>query len=372
MSSLTAPVHSPLGASSYSRWRACPGSVRLSVGCEKQESAYAAEGTAAHQLAADILEHKPYITPDEETLAAVMTYVDFVNSHSPNPGEKLIEHRFDLSKFYPNLYGTADCVIYYPAIQKMIVIDYKHGAGVPVEVKENPQLMYYGLGAISALNKPVRELELVIVQPRCFHSDGPIRSWKTTAGRVLDFLADLIDDAKATESPHAPLKVGDHCRWCPAQPQCPALKEKALVAARQAFSSVTQYEPAELAEMLANLPAIESWIKSVREFAYREAEHGRIPPGWKLVEKRKTRKWKTEWAEGDKIAREFGLKGPEVIEVKLKSPAQIEKIAPKELRKRLTEMVVQESSGLTLVEESDGRLAVTNSTAREVFEVVEE
>lgn len=369
---MTNPTHSPLGASSYSRWKACPGSVRLSAGVEQKESEYAKEGTIAHELAADILENRPYVALDEETMGAVKTYTDLVKDLSKAPGTtKWIEKRFDLSAFYPMLYGTADCVLYNTVTRELHVIDYKHGAGVAVEVKNNSQLMYYGLGAMHGLNLPVKGLVLTIVQPRCYHADGPIRSWHTTGGRVMDFLGDLIDDAKATEAMDAPITPGDHCRWCPAQPQCPALRERALTAARKAFNPVDQYEPGELSDMLHKLPSIEAWIKAVREFAYREAGNGRVPPGWKLVPKRAHRKWKDEWTDASKISREFGLKTPEVIELKIKSPAQVEKLVPKDLKPLLEKMVLQESSGLTLVPVSDERREVA-AAARDVFEVVGE
>lgn len=367
--------HSKLGASSYSRWANCPGSVKLSEGEEKTESAYAAEGTLAHDIAARLLNGQAIGLEEtsDEMLDAVNIYVDFVNEISAGPIDKIwrkIEQRIDLSKYHPGLFGTADCMVYYYDTKKLVVVDYKHGAGIPVDVRENRQLMYYGLGAIQALNMPVQELELVIVQPRCYHVDGAIRKWSTRPMNVMAFLAELIDDAMATEKENAPLKPGDWCRWCPAQAKCPALREKALVTAKEVFSQTSTYSPERLSETLHALPQIESWIKGVREFAYREAQHGRIPPGWKLVQKRATRKWRDGTDEG-KIASEFGLKTPECYDVKVKSPAQIEKIIPKNLRSVLDAMVVQESSGYTLAPDSDPRAQVEGRTASEIFDVIQ-
>lgn len=369
------PVHSSLGASSYYRWKACPGSIRQTAGLKGQESAYAARGTTAHDIASKILMKQPWNWGDfdEEEIEAVTTYTDFVQDLAETKGVKLfVEQRFDLSKYYPNLYGTADAVIYHAEMRKLVVIDYKHGAGIPVEVTENSQLMYYGLGALHMLGKPVDSIELVIVQPRCFHSDGPIRRWTTTPARMMEFIADLIDDAKLTEDKNAVLNPGDWCRFCPAQAMhCPAVREKSLALAKNEFSSLESYDPKKLSETLDMLPTIEAWIKAVREFSYREAEHGRIPPGWKLVAKRANRKWAKEY-KSDELARDFGLRPPDVTTVTLKSPAQVEKLIPKStpaLFDRLNAMVVQESSGKSLVPESDPRPAVTVS-ARDVFEVI--
>lgn len=360
----TLPVHSPLGASQYDRWGkslgGCPGSVRLCEGVEKHSSEYAERGTQAHTLAYAKLMGQPHVPlGDEDEDAAVDTYVNFIESQCvadqpPPAAQRFLERRFDLSKYYPNLYGTADAVVYWPATKKLKVIDYKHGAGVPVEVEDNNQLLYYGLGAMVALNEPVLDIELVIVQPRCYHPNGPIRSWKTTPGRVLDFVADLIDDAKATDDPKAELVTGDHCRWCPAKPTCPALQTKAKALATQTFSSLAPYNPVELSKTLEALPMMEQWIKGVREFAYREAEQGRVPPGWKLVDKRQTRKWRENLSE-DNLARNLGLKPPEIWDTKLKSPAQVEKLLSKEGKAVFDQFVFSESSGKTLAQMSDKR-----------------
>ena len=48
-------AHSRLGASKAARWMACPGSVAACEGLPDSSSAYADEGTAAHQHVEDAL-----------------------------------------------------------------------------------------------------------------------------------------------------------------------------------------------------------------------------------------------------------------------------------------------------------------------------
>lgn len=48
-------AHAKLSPSSAERWMSCPGSVALNEGKEDRGSSYAAEGTAAHELAEKIL-----------------------------------------------------------------------------------------------------------------------------------------------------------------------------------------------------------------------------------------------------------------------------------------------------------------------------
>lgn len=370
------PEHSPLGASSYYRWKACPGSIKLSHGIEKKESSYAAEGTRSHEIAAALLNGNPVteeIAPDD--LEAIGVYVDYVNGLRKGRTEKdiwvKIEHRFDLTEFYPQLYGTADAVVYNYELQKLVVIDYKHGQGIPVEVEDNPQLKYYGLGAMHELNLPCKSVDLVIVQPRCFHKDGPVRRYTTSAQHLLDFLGELVTDAKATTLEDAPLHVGDWCRFCPAAAMhCPAVREKSLALAQTQFSPVTKYDPNKLSEILHMLPTMETWIKGVRQFAYDEAQHGRTPPGWKIVAKRANRKWLEGWT-AERIAQELGLKPPEVYEMKLRSPAQIEKLIPKNLQAAMELIVTQESSSNALVPDTDARPSLGKSVT-DVFTVIEQ
>jgi hypothetical protein len=54
--------------------------------------------------------------------------------------------------FVPEAFGTCDCVMI--GGDMLIITDYKRGKGVPVSVKENPQLMLYALGALK-LYRPI-------------------------------------------------------------------------------------------------------------------------------------------------------------------------------------------------------------------------
>ena len=67
---------------------------------------------------------------------------------------------------------------------------------------------------------------------------------------------------------------------------------------------------AELAKALENASILETWCRRVKEFAHAEAEHGRVPPGWKLVAKRATRKWKDEAAAAETLG-ELGFEPDE-------------------------------------------------------------
>ena len=213
-------------------------------------------------------------------------------------------------------------MVWHAFSKTLYVFDYKHGAGIAVEVENNPQLLYYGLGALLASGYPAKRVKLVIVQPRCDHADGPVRDWEIDAIDLLDFRADLKAYAEATQRADAVLVSGDHCKFCAAAPLCPALEKKAQAVAKLEFSPVLSYDPAKLAAALDMLDAVDARAKAIREFAYQEAMEGRAPPGYKLVAKRAIRKWSDETALATRLEDTFGdvLYQPR----KVCSPAQLE------------------------------------------------
>lgn len=351
--------HSKIGASSMHRWANCPGSVRLSEGLESPSSSYAEEGTKAHEIAAHKLQYGywPDGELDQEMVEAVEVYVEEVekdravlrNRYSTD-NKFLVEHKFDLSEIHPGLFGTSDCVIYQARNKTLIVYDYKHGKGIAVEVEGNEQLKYYALGALLSIKKPAIKVTLKIVQPRCDHADGVVRSWSFDSLDLLDFAADLKDAAAKTEEPNAALVPGEWCRFCPAAGICPTLHSKALTTAKAEFLPQENYDPKKLADTLDALPQVEAFVSQVREFAYREAMKGRVPPGYKLIAKRGTRKWKAD-EETTAEALECILPDQECYwERKLKSPAQVEKLTGKG---QIDDLVKFESSGFKLAHVSE-------------------
>lgn len=233
------PKHSPIGASSMNRWEACPGSVALSKGMPNTAGIAAMEGTAAHELIGLALERAfsenvPTRVVLEDTLKAVLVYADYCTSLK---GENAygIEHSFDMSFIFKMLYGTADYWAYQKPQRHLHVVDYKHGKGLPVEVEDNKQLQYYALGTLLTLGFPCLRVTMTIVQPRCYHPAGPIRSWTVPAMHFVDFEADLVEAAKRTEEKDAKLSAGSHCIFCPAKSICEEQKNKNVANAKKEF-----------------------------------------------------------------------------------------------------------------------------------------
>ena len=369
-----ARAHSRIGPSSMHRWGNCPGSVKMSEGIESTTSVYAEEGTRAHELAEWCLrknkhpgDYKGKLEIDDEMIENVWEYVRPIQERAINE-RLLVEQRFDITHIHPELFGTGDAVLINPVTMNIEVIDLKYGSGLAVEVKDNEQLLTYAVGALILPDLPSMDtVTLTICQPRCYHPDGRTRSVTYTTAQVRAWAEVLREKAHAATDDLAPLSAGDWCHWCPAAHKCYTLDEYSTKRAMAAFTVPAvkgdPYDPARLSRALDMIPIVEAWVTSVRDFANAEAAHGRVPSGYKMVQKVARRKWLDEAGTPAILTELFGLDESDFMEHSIKSPAVVEKLLPKSEKKMLDELVIKESSGLTLVHESDKRQSAGTDAA---------
>ena len=386
-----APVdggHAVLSPSSSERWMKCAGSVRLSANLPNSDSEYAQEGTDAHQLAAhclidgsDAWEHigtevtrearggKPptKFTVSKDMADAVQVYLDYARENvlADGPNNYRVETRFDLRDIVPQNWGTSDLVGYKAAERLLRVVDYKHGIGVPVEAEDNSQLKNYAAGAVHELSSTwpdVDEVELVIVQPRAFHSDGPIRTWRIKVDQLGEWVtAELKPAAERALAPDSKIgPTGDHCRWCPAKLICPLQKEAVETAATARPEEVGPMEDFELSAAAEKIAGLKAYIHAIEDEIYRRLMKGGKVPGWKVVAKKADRVWKPE-AEAE-LVKAFK---DDAWEKKLLSPAKVEKLrGGKDIAAKYA---FKPDNGLTLAPEDDKRPAVPVRTAADAF-----
>lgn len=367
-------VHAELSASTAERFLPCPGSVALSKGLPNISTEFAAQGTAAHYIAAECqkdggradrwlgktaLVEGHVIDLDQELVDAVQEFLDYI-TEKEQPGDKAyVEQSFTpaMQKLHPKFGGSTDRVMWRESAQLLRIYDYKHGAGVPVDVDDNKQLKYYALGAL--LSNPqwnAEDIELVIAQPRCDHDQGRIRKWVFKAFDLLEYAAELIAGALRTEEFGADLVPSKKaCKFCPAAGanKCPAIEKHTHALATLDFEKVAMqaYSKDQIAEFLRMAPLVEARISAVREFVYNRACAGEDFPGFKLVEKRATRKWKDEEAAASVFRGDQHRSAP-----KLLSPAKMEKVVGKKKFAEMSkELVDKSSSGFTLAPTDDPR-----------------
>ena len=302
-------AHSELGASSAKRWMNCPSSVVLSRGIPDKTSAFASEGTCAHEVCDIALNEgkdaKDYVgnvyegvTVTEEMAEHVQLYLNYVRQASEGK-ELSVEERIDLSFVDPRMFGSNDAAIYEP-YGTLEIIDFKYGKGVEVEAENNPQLMYYALGA--AHGGEYMKVKMTIIQPRV---ENPIKSWTVPYERIESFKQELLDAVERVDSGIESFELGDHCKFCKAKAICPAQKNKAMEVAKMDFAEVVPTGPAslpaantlsdsELKNVLDHAKLITDWITSVEGYALAQLESGKKIDGYKLVKGRSYRKIQDE------------------------------------------------------------------------------
>ena len=374
----------------------------LAAGIHDEGSSFARQGTAAHQVLEWCLSHKRdakyyagqavplgdkggSLVLDTDDLEAVQVALDFIRGEIEDGDEAEFEVRLKLND---DLWGTADVVRYRPDTGELLVVDYKHGSGVAVDAKDNPQGVAYALMKMKMLSdRGISEVRFVIVQPRCFHEDGPIREFEVDGLDMWDWedrFALAIENVASAASDRQKagisgdgwtagyLNPGSHCRWCKAAAICPALKKQADDALQEDFGPVdgVSYDINDLAEQLKKVPMLKARIAALDSFAYTEAERGVKIPGFKLVAKRPTRRVRDE--DGVRGTAELlGVPAEDIVtEPEMKSPAQLEvtfepfmsgstKKARTEAAKAfLKEHIEAISGGHSLVPDSDDRPAI--------------
>lgn len=298
------------------------------------------------------------------------------------PGsELLIETKVDLTHIDPRMGGHLDYA-FVETFGRLHVIDFKYGAGVVVEPEENTQLICYAIGVARMYDYNFTEVVIAIYQPRAEHEAGPYREWVTDIETLLAWEKKFKEAAARTLQPDAPLKYNEKwCRFCPAKSICPEISTQALKDAQLAFTDAEGLDDIrypvpnkvglgkfDLGKIMEALPKLETWIKAVREHAFAYAQAGNELPGWKLVEKRSTRKWLDPEKTAARARFQFGSVA--FTEPELLSPAQLEKVVGKKYDKWIANRVTAISSGMTLVPETDSRSSVQLADA--FFEITPE
>ena len=394
-------AHSSLGASSAKRWMTCPGSVALCAAVpQAPSSAAAAEGTAAHWVAEQhLLEaagrkfEQPVINlPCPEngvkvTLDMVThSRLDYVGYIKQIAGVNLptvrVESRLDLSSVvYPGMFGTCDSWFLDEAERHLHVIDYKYGAGVEVDAQDNPQGAFYAIGAavVAGVLDTIEQISFHIVQPRISREPSV---WTFDRATLLQWVERFKQAAIRAMTPDAPrIYDAEACRWCsgaqcdPAtgRSYCPeydaaAVRAVEAVTAAANGPSVSELTPEQLAEQLRLFRDAEALIKrrmaALQQWGLTQAnEMGRDIPGFKLVQRRATRKWR----DAEEVIAVFrfgmGLTDEQIFSSEVISPAQAEKLRDDNGCKIIAPDVIsayteKADNGVELVPADDKRPAV--------------
>lgn len=298
-------THSIMSFSARERWSKCAISVHLSKGMRDEGSVAASEGTTAHTVAEFYvcqhfgLAHRDWgpIPKDAEcpdrpvpegldlkgrTVAEWNAdlrrhgkdYRDYIVSLIPAGQQAfvIVEQKVSIPSIHAQLFGTADCLVWVPALRLLILVDYKYGfMSVDVGTYEdtNPQLAAYLVAAEDGLTAqhmlPERGI-VAVYQPRRILQQ-PAQSLEVDRawfGKERDKLR--AETQRVDSDPGAPVP-GDHCRYCKGKPKCPAV-QNALAAALEAHcgnKSVLDMPEDDLVQLFAVRGAFKAFWEDVEE-----------------------------------------------------------------------------------------------------------
>ena len=366
-------VHALLPPSAALRWMNCPPSARLEGEFPSAASEAAAEGTAAHALCEHKLRKLLHLRSkrphsdfeDEEMERCSDDYVAFVQEQMrkiPSP-MTLVEQRLDLTRYVPEAFGTADCIIV--GGDMLCVIDFKYGMGVLVEAERNPQMMLYALGALELLDGvyDIRTVSMSIFQPRREN----VCTWSLTKDELLRWAKDeLAEKARLAYAGEGEFCAGVWCTFCRASARCRARAEEKLRMAREEFKLPPLITDEEIEEVLSEIPDLIKWSNAILAYATDAAvNHGKRWEGFKVVEGRSVRKYKDE-SSAARAAEAAGY--TDIFDKKLITPTQMEKLMGKKaFMEILGNLVVKPPGKPTLVPLSDKRPAIQASNAQAEF-----
>ena len=399
--------HAILSPSSAERWLLCPASVLMEKGIPDVASKYAAEGTAAHALAALMLSPENMTTEaldsvdrihptDDEMYGYVQTYVDKIKELAEGHN-LLVEQKLPIGHvtLEDGAEGTGDAVII-RSDDVIEVNDLKYGMGVKVYAAKNKQMMLYALGALRHFSflGDFKKVVIRIHQPRLQHYDewecsiADLNTFADEARSSAHFIWRLWRGEVALRPAEDFCPSENTCRWCKAKATCPVLSAHIANIVAEDFDVISSNPIAklnpiahkikhatndELAWLMDNVGVVEDWCKAIRAKVESEMLSGNVVPRWKLVVGKKgNRKWLDETAAEEKM-KALGAEANQMYETKLVTPAKAEKIFNKksEVWKGVADLITQEGGRLSVAPITDPRETVVIGATEDDFEVIE-
>lgn len=365
-----ATKHAKCSASGAHRWLNCTMSPTYEAQFPKGDpGVYANEGTLAHkicELMADFnagqISKRRFNSQikkcqqnelfQEEMMRTAEIYSQYIyekaTSFAGAPYQKQ-EVRIDFSEFVPEGFGTSDCLII--GGHSLIVVDYKHGKGVPVSAENNPQMRLYALGALRQYGMfyTIDKVTMAIVQPRITEE---ISEETITSAELLEWGEQIKPIAeKAFSGEGAEFKEGPWCQFCRGRAVCRAraenmtaledfkdlqiegrLPEQTIRDRKRASSFGFAQKPvltdAEIGDLLFRGERLVAWYNDLKDYALGAILDGKDIPGWKAVSGRSVRAF-DDMDAAFEVIKNAGYDEAMLYERKPRSLAELEKMMGK-------------------------------------------
>lgn len=347
-------IHAKVTPSGSKKWLNCTKSVQLESLIPQQDTSYTKEGTLAHEICEKILKGENIEDCDKDMLSYCEGYRDYCFEQTSKLGKNpitYIETKLDLSSYIPEGFGTAD----YMAIggKTLIIIDFKYGKGVEVSAQNNTQLMIYALGALDMFDfiYDIQNVELHIYQPRIDNID----MFNISVEKLKSFGKIVLERSTMAYKGLGECSAGKHCveGFCRARGHCRAFSEYNLQLEEYGYTDKNLLTSKDLADIIKRAETLESWVKSVKDYALAFTLGGGKIEGLKLV-KGRGRRVITDEDKAINILTENGYK--DITTTKLKGITELEKlVGKKNFSNILGDVVSMKEGSPTLAPISDKR-----------------
>lgn len=160
------------------------------------------------------------VTITDELYDGAMFYCDILDSYKLHPWR--IEKQLAAPSIHPKCGGTPDAYAHSLFAPRVVLVDLK-GGYIPVDVFPNWQLIGYAIGVLDENPKWVHddlEFEFVIVQPRAYHRNGPVRKHIVKWRELAPYVDSLRMAAAVAMGDRAPAVAGLQCDDCAARASC--------------------------------------------------------------------------------------------------------------------------------------------------------
>lgn len=369
--------HALLSPSAAHRWIACPPSARLCEDVQDTGSTYAAEGSEAHTLCEyklrtlldeKVRDPRERLTYYDQTMEqATDDYLYFCISEYERLQQfgkplMIVEQRVKYEEYVPGGSGSADCLII--GNGEMVVVDFKYGAGIAVEVENNPQLRLYAIGCLLAFDPlyDIGAVKMCIVQPR----RDNIASTTVTKESLYKWAETVVKPAaELAWNGEGEQKSGEHCQFCKIKATCRTRANANLELAWFEFEEPAELDAEDIAVILNQADEFTRWISDVKDYALASALSGEKFPGFKLVEGRSNRRFTDEDAVAE-AATQAGY--TDIYETKLIGLTAMEKLLGKAKFNKVLGGLIEKPQGKpALVPETDKRQEISVNTAADDF-----
>lgn len=357
--------HLTYGGSTAARTLGCPGWVEKSKGIAKPPVGQAAIDGSMHHAIQEMCQkggskpedHLGYVYKEGRHSRA-FTIEDLYLSEDAFATTEALLDRLDIDEMLVEPFvqlvegevgGSIDLLGLSHDRKTALVLDYKFGRKA-VSPENSAQLSLYTLSAMadkltSDMFDTVDTFIFAVIQPQAKETEA---LWACNLGDLRAFEQQL---SAALESDR--VTPGAHCNWCPASPYCDVKRQ----AIHEATLLDTQSHN-ELSSAAGMIEQVETWLASAKEEVFMQLSRGVKIDGWKVVDKRATRKWIDE-AQAEKAMRRAGMLIRDIRVKNLITAAVASKmVASHKIKLDLTPFIIKTSSGTTLAPDSDPRDAV--------------